>query len=430
MCTGIFPFETRARVHFADARDMRVLPSNSVHLVVTSPPYPMIAMWDAVFAAQSPKAAEALERGQGPQAFEHTHRELDKVWKELFRVLVSGGIACINIGDATRTVRGEFRLYPNHARILSAAMNIGFSVLPDILWRKQTNAPNKFMGSGMLPPGAYVTLEHEYILILRKRDKRDQFNGNDARRASAYFWEERNTWFSDVWFDLKGARQDLHDKETRARSAAFPFDLAGRLVCMYSVMGDTVLDPFTGTGTTLSAALAWGRNFMGFELDPGLAPAVEEAALRAPELAREAAEERLKAHVAVMETRLLGKSPPKHRNVPYGFPVVTNQERDALFPELAGVEKTEDGEFRARYPGKVNPWWLAGKTWPPPPEKVRTGKGEEENPEEEDGEEASGRGEEAELRAAPGNKTPDRPKRRGRPKKADPDKETRSFFED
>ena len=190
---------------------MRVVPDSSVHLVVTSPPYPMIEMWDDMFKRQSNKIATALKHQKGIEAFEWMHRELDPVWKETYRILVDGGIACINIGDAVRTVDEDFRLYPNHARILSAMLNVGFSALPLILWRKPTNAPNKFMGSGMLPGGAYVTLEHEYILIVRKGSKRE-FNRapeKQIRRESALFWEERNNWFSDVWFGLVGTRQKL-----------------------------------------------------------------------------------------------------------------------------------------------------------------------------------------------------------------------------
>ena len=125
----------------------------------------------------------------------------------------------------------------------------GFTSLPDILWRKPTNAPNKFMGSGMLPAGAYVTYEHEYILIFRKGGKR-AFDRpprrRQLRRRSAYFWEERNVWFSDVWTDLTGDAPGSRRRETRARSAAFPFELPYRLIQMFSVYGDTVLDPFAG----------------------------------------------------------------------------------------------------------------------------------------------------------------------------------------
>ena len=151
---------------------MQMLPSASVDLIVTSPPYPMIQMWDATFCQQDPRIADALQAGRSEEAHERMHCLLDAVWAESFRVLKPGGFACINIGDATRSIDGTFALFPNHARILRHLSRAGFTLLPDILWRKPTNAPNKFMGSGMLPAGAYVTLEHEYILIFRKGGKR------------------------------------------------------------------------------------------------------------------------------------------------------------------------------------------------------------------------------------------------------------------
>jgi hypothetical protein len=125
------------------------------------------------------------------------------------------------------------------------------------------------MGSGMLPSGAYVTLEHEWILIFRKGGKR-QFkveNEKLIRRESSFFWEERNVWFSDLW-DLKGTKQKIENSESRKRSAAYPFELAYRLINMYSLHGDTVLDPFLGTGTTSLASMASNRNSIGYEIDP------------------------------------------------------------------------------------------------------------------------------------------------------------------
>ena len=160
--------KTSANVIAGDATDLGFLNEKSVDLVVTSPPYPMIEMWDDVFQRQRPAAEGALAAGDGPHAFEMMHELLDAAWVEVYRVLRPGGVACINIGDATRTIDGDFRLYSNHSRILSSLLGMGFVALPDILWRKPTNAPNKFLGSGMLPGGAYVTYEHEYILIVRK----------------------------------------------------------------------------------------------------------------------------------------------------------------------------------------------------------------------------------------------------------------------
>ena len=146
---------------------MSQLGDSSVDLVVTSPPYPMIEMWDEIMSNQNPYIKEALEDHRPELAFELMHKELDVVWKECYRVVKDGGFICINIGDATRTIDGEFRLYNNHSRITQYCTSLGLTNLPNIIWRKQTNAPNKFMGSGMLPCGAYITLEHEYILIFR-----------------------------------------------------------------------------------------------------------------------------------------------------------------------------------------------------------------------------------------------------------------------
>src|SRR3989338_8311421 len=149
-------------MRYCSAAALSSIPDSSADLVVTSPPYPMIAMWDDIFAQQNPEIKAALEEKNGARAFELMHQELDKVWTELRRVLKKGGMACINIGNATRTIDGTFQVYNSHARILQHCTKMGFQSLPAIIWRKPTNAPNKFMGSGMLPPGAYVTMEHEF----------------------------------------------------------------------------------------------------------------------------------------------------------------------------------------------------------------------------------------------------------------------------
>jgi DNA modification methylase len=316
-------------IHFADARRMTQLADNSIDLMVTSPPYPMIEMWDNLFQKLDSSVKKCLSRRDGPAAFEAIHRTLDPVWQECFRVLKPGGFACINIGDATRSIDNQFALYTNHARILSAAGKIGFTSLPCIIWRKQTNVPNKFMGSGMLPAGAYVTLEHEYILILRKHGKREFTTEKDKqrRRESAIFWEERNHWFSDVWFDLAGTPQALADARERKRSAAFPFELAYRLINMFSLQADQVLDPFMGTGTTLAAAMAAGRSSVGYEMDKSLVPAIHRTVRGVMLPTNQAASRRLIQHQTFVEHRAAAGKPLKYVNETYGFPVVTNQEK-------------------------------------------------------------------------------------------------------
>ncbi len=343
--------QTHHRVVFGDSRKkLRTFPDGSIDLVVTSPPYPMIEMWDEPFGGLNPEILPYLEQGDYRAAFESMHLVLDGVWNELYRVMKAGGIACINVGDAVRTFNGRFQLFPNHSRILGQFAEIGFDVLPAILWRKQTNAPNKFMGSGMLPAGAYVTLEHEYILIFRKGGKRtfDSPEEKLRRRESGYFWEERNRWFSDHW-DFKGAAQGIGGKKLRNRSAAFPFLLPFRLINMYSLSGDTVLDPFLGTATTMLAAMACGRNSAGCEIDSAFGPYIGQR------LKNSAAElnlsnlQRLKDHLEFVRQHTGEKGPLKYVNCFFGFPVMTGQERELRLPFIRSIDETESNLYRTSY---------------------------------------------------------------------------------
>lgn len=343
--------KTNIKILQGTAAHLEKVGDESVDLVVTSPPYPMIEMWDETFAAQNTEISGCLANGRGHDAFELMHGVLDEAWAEMHRVLRPGGIACVNIGDATRTIDGDFQLYSNHSRILTSFLNLGFATLPDILWRKPTNAPNKFMGSGMLPGGAYVTYEHEYILVLRKGRRRDFTAAEDkeCRRKSAFFWEERNVWFSDIWFDIKGTGQELIDKTLRQRSAAYPFELAYRLICMFSVQGDVVLDPFAGTGTTLAAALTSGRNAVGIEFDKTLLPEIGALLQSMAAFAESYNRDRLWRHIQFVADRSADVGPLKYNNHHYGFPVMTAQERDLLIPEVKTVKKSRKTQFAISY---------------------------------------------------------------------------------
>jgi DNA modification methylase len=318
------------KIFIGDARRLGSIENESIELIVTSPPYPMIEMWDSVFSKLNPSIGDALSNNNGQKAFSLMHDELDKVWKECFRVLKPGCIACINIGDAVRTINGSFQMYSNHARIINSMCNVGFTQLPDILWRKQTNAPTKFMGSGMLPACAYVTYEHEYILIFRKGEKRRFSKNKDTRRKSAFFWEERNIWFSDVWNDLKGASQQLCDKTARERSAAYPFELAYRLICMHTIYGDTILDPFLGTGTSIAAAVALCRNSIGVDIEEDLKDTIHEAILASLKIGRKKTMDRLTKHREFISDRINSGKQIKHQNPNHDFGVVTSQETDIM----------------------------------------------------------------------------------------------------
>lgn len=341
---------TKHRVNIGNSQNLKHIENESVNLIVTSPPYPMIEMWDEVFGTLNPAITDALNNENGFEAYDLMNKELNKVWAEVDRVLIPGGIACINIGDATRKIGDSFQLYSNHSRIICCFEKIGYQVLPDILWRKQSNKPNKFMGSGMLPPNAYVTLEHEYILIFRKGGNRQfkKAEEKEHRRDSAYFWEERNNWFSDVWDDVKGTSQKMNNKELRNRNGAYPFELAYRLINMYSVKGDTVLDPFLGTGTTTMAAIASGRNSIGYEIDPNFEDFIIGGILESKNNSNEYIFERINKHINFVNERAKVKGPLKHESDVYNFAVMTSQEKKSSFQYIDKI-KQENGIIVANY---------------------------------------------------------------------------------
>lgn len=337
---------TEHRILTGDSRFMSEIDDQSIQLIVTSPPYPMIEMWDDMFKKQDPSINDSLENDKGTEAFLKMHDLLDQTWAECNRVLAENGFICINIGDATRTLGGNFQLYSNHTRIINYFLSNGYCVLPDIHWRKQSNAPNKFMGSGMFPAGAYVTYEHEYILIFRKGNKRE-FSGSAKRlrQKSAFFWEERNVWFSDLW-DIKGASQIMQSsKASRERSAAFPFEIPYRLVNMYSAEGDTVLDPFAGLGTTSLACMAANRNSIGMEIDKNIAQLAMENTRISPATINEVIDARLKRHVDFINSLSKEKQDRCYSNQFHGFEVKTKQEVNIQINHVDSVQSYNNSTF-------------------------------------------------------------------------------------
>lgn len=327
-------------IQFAPAQRMERISDASIDLVVTSPPYPMIAMWDSIFAKQNPDIQAALDSSDGKNAFELMHHELDKVWHECYRVLKEGAFMCINIGDATRTVGGTFSLYSNHVRIMQACQRLGLVTLPGILWKKATNAPNKFMGSGMLPCGAYVTLEHEWILVFRKGAKRPYKDSREkqARRESSFFWEERNQWFSDTW-EFVGARQKIQAPASRDRNASFPLELPYRLINMYSQKGDWVLDPFVGLGTTTTAAILSERNSIGYEIDILLKESlIQSFNSLSADKANDYIRHRLTKHLAFVDERIRTGKAVRYDNPYLQCKVMTKQETGMSLHPIAEIK--------------------------------------------------------------------------------------------
>ncbi len=240
-----------------DAREFKELPENSVHLVVTSPPY-----W----------TLKEYNEGHGQMGYiadyEDFLQELDRVWKHCLKALVPGGRLVCVVGDvclSRRKNRGEHTVVPLHASIQERCRRIGFSNLAPIIWYKIANAVYEAEGNGggflgkPYEPNAVIKNDIEFILMERKPGgyRRPSLA---ERVLSVISVDNYNKWFQQIWNGVTGA-------STREHPAPYPMELAERLVRMFSFVGDTVLDPFLGTGTTSVAAAKWGRNSIGIEVD-------------------------------------------------------------------------------------------------------------------------------------------------------------------
>ncbi|MFN4032808.1 MAG: DNA methyltransferase [Fimbriimonadales bacterium] len=251
----------RAVFYIADSRSMQETPDESVSLIVTSPPYWHIKDYGS-----------ARQIGYGQSLHEYLY-DLARVWRECWRVLQPGRRLCINIGDqfARAVIYGQYKVIPLHAEVIAQCECIGFDYLGAIIWQKRTTMRPSggavVMGSFPYPPNGIVELDYEYILLFRKPGKLTPVD-KDAREASALTRDEWKTYFSGHW-QFGGERQTLHE-------AMFPEELPRRLIRMFSFVGETVLDPFAGSGTTLKAALDLERNAIGYEVQPDFAPIVQQ----------------------------------------------------------------------------------------------------------------------------------------------------------
>jgi len=249
---------THHDLHLHDARAMSFLKRESVHLVLTSPPY-----W----------TLKEYRRTDGQLGFVADYEafvsELDRVWRQCFDALVPGGRLICVVGDVCLSRRkndGRHTVVPLHASIQEHCRPIGFDNLAPIIWHKIANAAYEVEngGSGFLgkpyEPNAVVKNDIEFILMERKPG--GYRSPSEATRVlSVLSAENHQKWFQQIWNGLTGA-------STKQHPAPFPLELAERLVRMFSFVGDTVLDPFMGTGTTNLAAARWGRHSVGVEVDP------------------------------------------------------------------------------------------------------------------------------------------------------------------
>lgn len=243
---------TTHRLINGDSRCMSLIPDCSVQLIVTSPPY-----WQL-------KDYGSDEQIGFNDTYEQYVNNLNLVWSECYRVLSNGCRLCINIGDqfARSIYYGRYKVIPIHSEIIRFCETVGFDYMGSIVWQKptsmHTSGGQKVMGSYPYPRNGIVKIDFEHILLFKKGGKAPTVS-NSVRRMSELTDEEWQRYFSSHWV-FSGVRQDRH-------IAVFPEELPKRLIKMFSFVGDTILDPFMGSGTTALAARNLDRNSVGYEIN-------------------------------------------------------------------------------------------------------------------------------------------------------------------
>ena len=253
--------KTIHKIIIGDSRYMKEVPNESVHLTITSPPY-----W------------QLKDYGNGKQIgfndnYEEYINNLNLVWNECYRVLHNGCRLCINIGDqfARSVYYGRYKVIPIRTEIIKFCESIGFDYMGAIIWQKVTTCNTTggatVMGSFPYPRNGILKIDYEFILIFKKYGKAPQVN-KEVKEKSKLSQEEWNKYFTGHW-NFPGEKQDKH-------LAMFPEELPKRLIKMFSFVGDTILDPFLGSGTTSLAAKNLHRNSIGYEINEYFLPIIKE----------------------------------------------------------------------------------------------------------------------------------------------------------
>lgn len=241
---------------------MTTVPDESVHLVVTSPPYWCI------------KDYGHHDQIGFNQSYEEYLDAMIQVFAECYRALYPGCKMAVNVGDQylSAAAHGRHRVQPISAHLTANGVELGFDFMGSIIWRKIPNSNpsggGTLMGSLYYPRDGAMAFEHEYILLFRKPGKAPK-PSPEAKEKSRLTREERTQWFRGVW-------DDVHPAKQHPLTAPFPVEIPRRLIKMFSFYGETVLDPFVGSGTTTVAAMMEGRCSIGYEINQALEPTIRE----------------------------------------------------------------------------------------------------------------------------------------------------------
>jgi DNA modification methylase len=253
--------KTKHRIIVGDSRNMEMVKDETVHLIVTSPPY-----WQL-------KDYGSLNQIGFNDNYEDYINNLNLVWKECFRVLHNGCRLCINIGDqfARSVYYGRYKVIPIRTEIIKFCETMGFDYMGAIIWQKATTMNTTggatIMGSFPFPRNGIIKLDYEFILIFKKLGKAPAIS-KELKEKSKMTQEEWNQYFSGHW-NFNGVKQNKH-------LAMYPEELPKRLIKMFSFIGDTVLDPFLGSGTTVLASKNLNRNSIGYEINKDFLPVIKE----------------------------------------------------------------------------------------------------------------------------------------------------------
>ena len=260
--------ESEHRVVLGDARYMPEIEQQSVHLVVTSPPYWNLKEYDG--------AAGVAQLGHS-DCYAAFLSEIGRVWARCWDALVPGGRLCVVVGDVClpRKKHGRHSVVPLHADIARACVDLGFDYLTPILWHKISNAVTEVAGNGggflgkPYEPNAIVKNDVEYVLLFRKPGGYRKPT-EEQRLLSLIDKLDHTRWFRPIWSDVRGQLRSL------GHPAPYPVEIAYRLIRMFSFVGDVVLDPFVGTGSTIEAAIQASRNSVSYEIEPRYFELLEE----------------------------------------------------------------------------------------------------------------------------------------------------------